>query len=226
MPSKNRRITFSTWLRIAPKCCESGNPSLKSFPVFFVRVERTQELGVYPVLEPDSFRIDEFETFYFGAGKSVPNHPRLPLFLYRSVLVEPVENPAKAFEEVYGRNRWGGTWRNGIFPYHHYHSTAHEVLGIARGEAHVSFGGPQGNEVTVSKGDLAVLPAGTGHKRLHSSGDLLVVGGYPKGQNADLIRADGEPSQDVLEAIRNVPLPEADPVAGSDGPLMDEWGPG
>lgn len=169
------------------------------------------------------FEIGDYETIYFAEGETVPNHPDLPLVLHRSVLSESVGDPAGAFEQAYSNNRWGGTWRNGIFPYHHYHSTAHEVLGIARGEALVQFGGPRGEEVNVSPGDVAVLPAGTGHKRLRSSGNLLVVGGYPKGQNADLIRADGRPTKKSLRAIRNVVLPDADPVAGPDGPLLDEW---
>lgn len=173
----------------------------------------------------DPFQVGKYEIFHFEEGESVPNHPELPLLLHRSVLSDSVRNPAGSFEKAYGRNHWGGTWRNGIFPYHHYHSTAHEVLGIARGEARVQFGGPLGNEVTVSRGDVAVLPAGTGHKRLESSGDLLVIGGYPEGQNADLIRAGDAPSPEVLQSIRNVPLPDADPIGGTAGPLRKEWAP-
>lgn len=164
----------------------------------------------------------EYRAWGFQRGETVPNNPSLPLLLYEKVF-SGNSDLAGRFEEHYDRHGWGGTWRNGIFPYHHYHSTAHEVLGIARGTAEVRFGGPQGKTVGVEAGDLAILPAGTGHKRIQASRDLLVVGGYSRGQNADLVRADSPPSPDVLESIRTVSLPESCPVLGTEGPLIDEW---
>ncbi|HRW11095.1 MAG TPA: cupin domain-containing protein, partial [Caldilineaceae bacterium] len=112
---------------------------------------------------------------------------------------------------------WQGMWRNGIFDFPHYHSNAHEVLAICRGAATVRFGGERGQTLVVQAGDVALLPAGTGHQRLSPSGDLLVVGAYPPGQVPDLCRGNAAERPQVLTNIQRVPLPERDPVYGTDG---------
>ena len=90
---------------------------------------------------------------------------------------------------MFALNGWGGSWRDGIYPFPHYHSTAHEVLGICRGEAKVRFGGDTGIVLAVRAGDVVVIPAGVGHQNLGASADLLVVGAYPRGQSWDLAAA-------------------------------------
>ena len=55
-------------------------------------------------------------------------------------------------------------WRNGIYPYVHYHSMIHEAMGMARGRAKVRFGGENGQEIEIVAGDVVILPAGTGHQ--------------------------------------------------------------
>ncbi|HUJ34865.1 MAG TPA: cupin domain-containing protein [Solirubrobacteraceae bacterium] len=116
-----------------------------------------------------------------------------------------------------------GAWRDGIFPFHHFHSTAHEVLGIARGTADVILGGPSGRHFALAAGDVVVLPAGTGHCNAGSSADLLVVGAYPNGMRWDLRRGDPAERDEVLANIARVPTPDQDPVRGRDGPLVERW---
>ena len=121
-------------------------------------------------------------------------------------------------------NGWGhGLWRNGILPYTHFHSTTHETLGIARGSARVRFGGAQGEEIEMQAGDVAVLPAGTGHQRLSDTTGLSVVGGYPAQGRFDVFRSGASERAQALQNIPQVPLPESDPLFGDDGPLLTLW---
>ena len=165
----------------------------------------------------------EVVAYPFADDGQIPNNPSLPLVVYQQALVLPASDPAAICETVFTANRWGSTWRNGIFPYHHYHSTAHEVLGICRGQAEVQFGGEQGKRLLVRPGDVVVIPAGVGHKKLSSSADLLVVGAYPPDQHWDLCRGLPDERPQVLHNIAQVPLPATDPVFGKAGPLVEAW---
>ena len=164
------------------------------------------------------------ETFLFADDGETPNNPRLPLVLYRdAVTLTGAADPASVFEKTFARHGWRDGWRNGIFDFLHFHTGAHEVLGIARGHAKVEFGGARGRQVDLQAGDVAVLPAGTGHRRLSSSADLLAVGAYPKGGNYDHVRPKRIDHDAAVAAIAITLLPEQDPVYGRDGPLMRLW---
>jgi uncharacterized protein YjlB len=132
--------------------------------------------------------------------------------------------PRPRIEQMFAQNGWGhGLWRNGIYPFTHYHSQIHEVLGIAAGQARVRFGGKNGEELEVQPGDVAVLPAGTGHQRIAATADLLVIGAYPPDGHYDLCRGTRAEHTRARETIPRVPLPQNDPVFGTDGPLMKLW---
>lgn len=152
-----------------------------------------------------------------------PNNEALPLLIYQRAVRRSVRAPARTLERVFRAHEWTGAWRNGIFAYHHYHSTAHEVLGIARGGATVQLGGPDGLTADVSAGDVLVLPAGMAHKNLGADGDFLIVGAYPQGQSWDLKKGDPEDRPEADRNIEQVPLPTSDPVYGDRGPLLDHW---
>jgi uncharacterized protein YjlB len=126
-------------------------------------------------------------------------------------------------ERSFAANDWSNAWRDGIFDYHHFHSNAHEVLGIASGEVTVMFGGPAGRQVTVRARDVVVIPAGVAHCNMGQSADLLVVGAYPGGAEYDIRRGDPAEHGEVVRAIARVPLPTRDPVLGSSGGLRRLW---
>ena len=160
---------------------------------------------------------------YLVDDGTFPNNPRFPLLRYRNVVSIQGPDPAAIFERLFNDQGWAGSWRDGVYDMHHYHSTAHEVLGVYSGTAVVQFGGEQGICVEVQAGDVAVIPAGVAHKRLHSSGDFRVVGAYPPGQNWDMnYGKKGERPEADLN-IAGVALPPTDPVYGSDGFLMNLW---
>jgi uncharacterized protein YjlB len=162
------------------------------------------------------------DTYTFGDDGAIPNS-RLAVLVYHGVA--DVAAGAASCEALFHGNGWGNSWRSGIFDFHHFHSTAHEVLGIAAGATKVILGGPEvGRPFEVSEGDVLVLPAGTGHCRIGSRSGLLVVGAYPRGQDWDLRRGDPAEHDEVLANIARVPLPETDPVAGATGPLVELWG--
>jgi uncharacterized protein YjlB len=159
------------------------------------------------------------QTIQFEQSGWVPNNRRFPVIVYRRVLDGP--DRARAFERLFRTNGWGGLWRNGVYSFHHFHSTAHEILGIAAGQARLMIGGPAGKEIAVQAGDALLLPAGTGHCRLEASNDLLVIGGYPPGQEADLCRE--MPTAEQQAMIDELGIPARDPLKGEAGGLRSFW---
>ncbi|MCD0420258.1 MAG: hypothetical protein QM576_02065 [Rhodopseudomonas sp.] len=152
----------------------------------------------------------------------IPNNP-MPLLLYKRAVDIAGGHPEQAIEDLFEANGWGDHWRNGIYDYQHYHATVHEALGVARGRALVLFGGEQGEAIELRPGDIAVLPAGTGHKCVFASHDFRVVGAYPPGATMQVTRPTPDNYRRALKTIPEVPLPETDPVFGKDGPLPRLW---
>jgi uncharacterized protein YjlB len=160
--------------------------------------------------------------FVFADDGSVPNNP-MPFLVYKRAIDVDNDRPEKTIEELFGANGWGDMWRNGIYDYLHYHATVHEVLGVARGNAIVRFGGDRGTKIAIAAGDVAVLPAGTGHQCLSASSDFSVVGAYPPGPKMHVTRPTPENHRKALKTIPAVKLPKTDPVMGADGPLVRLW---
>jgi uncharacterized protein YjlB len=164
-------------------------------------------------------------TLRFRDDGVIPNNPLWPLILYRGAVRLPAEFDAAAvMEDLFESNGWGGSWRDGIYDYVHYHSQTHEVLGIARGTAKVQFGGNRGRTITVKAGDVAILPAGTGHQKITSSEDFLVVGAYPPSGTYDLCTSSEDHAR-AVKTISKVARPRKDPVFGGRGPLLTLWKP-
>ncbi|MGH8020228.1 MAG: cupin [Opitutaceae bacterium] len=162
--------------------------------------------------------------FLFEDAGEVPNNRTLPLLVYkRAVALAGEDDPAAVIEKLLPKGGWRGAWRWGVYPFPHYHSTAHEVLGVYRGHATLRLGHSTGVEIVAEAGDVIVIPAGVGHQNLGASADFHVVGGYPEGQSADLLRGHRGERPDADRRIQSVPLPAGDPVKGASGPLIEAW---
>jgi uncharacterized protein YjlB len=150
------------------------------------------------------------QTFMFTDDGSIPNNPTLPFLVYRGgVDLVGTPDPEIAIEKTFAKSGWGEMWRNGIYPYAHFHSMTH--------------GGSTGQEIDLSSGDVVILPAGTGHQLVSKSQDLMVIGAYPKTGRYDLCRGTKSEYAKAVETIAQVPIPETDPVHGADGPLVKLW---
>jgi len=152
----------------------------------------------------------------------IPNY-RLPLLIYRRGFELSGSDPAAIIERTFKGNDWEGLWRNGIYSFHHYHSTAHEVLGVYRGSVSVKLGGPQGPVVQLHSGDVAIIPAGVAHKNEAQSSDFAVVGAYPRGTHPDLQYGNADERPRTDRNIAAVAKPPRDPVSGASGALVRLW---
>jgi len=172
----------------------------------------------------DLLRAPSVEAFILTDDGIFPNNRRLPLLVYKKALNPDIPDLASQVQAILAENRWSGSWVDSIYDFHHYHSTSHEVLAICGGRADVRFGGEHGITLTLAAGDVVVIPAGVAHKNLGASGDFVVVGAYPRGQESyDLCHGKREKRPEADKNIVSVPTPEADPLYGPDGPLTEHW---
>jgi uncharacterized protein YjlB len=160
------------------------------------------------------------ETYLVKADGPWPGSP-LPLLVYRDAV--PGTDRARVFERSFDSHDWGNTWRDGIYDFHHFHSTAHEVLGIAVGTVNVRFGGERGLLASLSAGDAVVIPAGVAHCNEGGSLDLLVVGGNARSAGPDLRRGDPAEREFVERNLASLATPVTDPISGAEGPLPEIW---
>lgn len=154
------------------------------------------------------------ETWHAPPGDRIPNNPRFPVLIYHGV--DAAGAGADAARRLFDQHGWGGSWVDGVFGFHHFHSTSHEALAVVAERATLELGGPQGASFEVAAGDVLVLPAGTGHRRAASDAGFAVVGAYPAGQESyDLLRGD-DPAEVEAARMRIAALgpPPKDPVGG------------
>lgn len=151
-----------------------------------------------------------------------PNNGLLPLLVYRDA-IHVGEEESGLVIEILESNGWTNAWVDGIYDYHHYHSTAHEVLVVMKGTARVQFGGPNGITLAVERGDVIIIPAGVAHKKIEDADGFTCVGAYPEGQYYDMNYGKHGERPGVDKNIKRVPLPENDPAYGRGGPLAKNW---
>ncbi len=143
-----------------------------------------------------------------------------PVLWYHDLLASQAIDKAETFETLFAQHGWQPQWRHTMYDFDHFHSTAHEALGVFRGTATVCLGGPHGRQIEVHAGDVLVLPAGVGHRRSHASADFCMVGAYPDGQQWDTLRGDPAQLAAATERIAGLPVPDRSPVGGA---MMRFW---
>lgn len=145
-----------------------------------------------------------------------PNNSNYPLLIYKGALLIRPADETEVITDLFRRNGWNNSWVNGIYDYHHYHSTTHEVMAVFCGTADIQLGGPEnGVCVELKRGDVLIIPAGVAHKNVKSSSDFSVIGAYPGGAEYDIKRGENGDRPAADESIKSVPVPEKDPVYGA-----------
>ncbi|WP_031546413.1 cupin domain-containing protein [Salinicoccus luteus] len=166
-------------------------------------MKRAEDIEIIPIKVEDD-------------GK-IPNHPDFPLLIYKNVFEDGDD-----ILTILNANGWSGEWLGSVHPFHHYHSNTHEVLAVKKGHATLQLGGEQGEVVEAEKGDVIILPAGYGHKKLEASNDYANYGAYPGGASFDMCYGKPEERPEKVENIKQVPMPGCDPVFGMNG-LFNYW---
>ncbi|MEX6506567.1 cupin domain-containing protein [Jiella sp. M17.18] len=161
------------------------------------------------------------ETHRFEPDSTMPNS-QFPLIVMPGAIAGGDASP-EAMAARFQGNGWQGTWTYTVFDYWHYHIEGHEVLGCVRGEATVGFGGEDGARIEMRQGDVVIVPAGVGHKRLSATPDFAVVGAYPPGQNGAITRAGELDLDSARAAIGRLARPETDPVTGASPGAISAW---
>ena len=177
---------------------------------------RIEPCPYYPIAEPHALM--------FADDGSIPNNPLLPFLVYRGAIdLSGTPDPEQVIEKTFARHGWGDMWRNGIYPYVHYHSRIHEALGIARGRARVRFGGAAGDRARAGGGrrrgaarrHRPPVPVGRAralrHRRLSEERQIRPL---PRQQGRARRRADQHPHGAAAGY---------GPVHGQDGPLTRLW---
>lgn len=160
--------------------------------------------------------------FYLTDSGIFPNS-RLPVILYRGILQLPFFAKGRAIRRMFHHNGWSNSWDAGVFTYDHYHSLTHEVLGFYKGETDLQLGGESGPKISVTVGDVLIIPAGVAHRNLGDEFQIRCIGAYPDGRRYDILTGQPEDRPAADHHIQSVPLPDQDPVFGRDRGLCWTW---
>lgn len=148
--------------------------------------------------------------YFLNDNRIFPNNI-LPVLYYPNALQLPSLFSSRQIKNMFEKNDWTNTWRNGIYTYHHYHSVSHEAMAIIRGKTTIQLGGDDGIELTIQKGDVLVIPAGVAHKNLGNEKDAIAIGGYPAGRDYDIKYGKPGERPGTDNNIKKLPVPFTDP---------------
>lgn len=163
--------------------------------------------------------VDEFEAYrlYCKDDGIFPNNEKYPLILLKGAWNQNKSQQDDAVHQITTVSGWTSPWVWGIYEFHHYHSTAWELLVCVSGSAQVELGGPNSGVpvITVQHGDVILIPPGFVHKQVTATNDFALLGSYPSADvHIDTLR--GEPTQEQRQSIFNCPPPIKDPMFGLD----------
>lgn len=165
--------------------------------------------------------MSEPQSYRFDADGGIPNSP-LPLVIWPDRLPKAARD-GEAARALYRSNGWTGTWVYTVYPFWHFHTQGHEVLACVSGTATIGFGGDAGIGAALAVGDVCIIPAGVGHRRLSASDDFRVAGGYPPGQGGDIVKPGEGDIAEAISKIAALPLPTTDPVSGIADGVIRLW---
>ncbi|CAF1107674.1 unnamed protein product [Adineta steineri] len=187
-------------------------------PIFYLRCYSTVKMNDIKI---EKFFVRDDEQFF-------PNNNQLPVIVYRQVF-DTKSVSASKWEQLFQENNFGKSWRDGIFTYHHYHSTAHEALGCYGGHAQVRLGGDNEQvrkDIELNAGDCILIPTGVAHKNMGQDSEFGVVGAYDlDGKSYDMnYGKDAEERRKAEENMKKVQVPRMDPVVGKkNGGVIEFW---
>jgi uncharacterized protein YjlB len=155
---------------------------------------------------------------YVSDDGTFPNNDKYPVLIYQDAYHGSSKEATKCME----RDReWTSPWTWGIFSYHHYHSTAWELLVCIRGTASVRMGGPSGPTLSIRRGDLILIPPGISHQQIQDEDGFALLGSYPlkdcsASWTGSVDTLNGPPTKIQRDNIRACPVPGKDPIFGLD----------
>jgi len=164
----------------------------------------------------------EPEVLLFHDDGITPNS-NLPVIVYRDVFRRLELKSDTSIKDVFESNDWTNNWADVIMTKNHYHSTTHEAIGINKGRVRLKIGGKDGSIVSLKSGDVILIPAGVGHYSLSNEIFYEAIGGYPNGEEWDLIFDEKDKHKVAIERIRQIQIPEKDPIFGLNGLLLKYW---
>jgi uncharacterized protein YjlB len=165
--------------------------------------------------------MSDAQAFRFEDDGETPNNPRLPLLVHRAASTRRASAIRQRLERAFARHFWAmaGATASILPALPHRHAR-----GAGIGAAAPPWNSAAPRAGAHGRGGRCRRAAGRhGPSAPSASGDLLVVGAYPRNASFDQKRPGQVDHKKAVAAIAEVPIPEMDPVHGREGPLTTLW---